>query len=250
MEPEGQITTTMTFGNDGIPFMIPPITGAPYSATQINPRIQILQDGTKVTSDGLVDHVYRDAAGRTRMERPLQLPANMKNSLYIAEINDTVANQKIVLDPVNRVAHRMAMQPAPEKLKDALVNRLSGAPLRVVGDDVEPSAKNRFESTTEQLGQKVVDGLVVVGSRISSIIPVGAMGNDRPFAITTEFWVSPELKMPVYTKTSDPRLGEMLIVLKDIRRAEPDPALFQIPKDYKVIDETGAFTVSVTIPQK
>ena len=250
MGPEGQITTTMTFGNNGIPHMIPPISGAPYSATQINLRIQMLQDGTKVTSDGPVMHLYRDEAGRTCTERPLQLPSNMKNPPYIAEINDTVANQKIVLDPVNRVAHRIAMPPAPEKLRDVLEANLSGAPFQVVGDSDEPGSNNRFESTTEQLGQKAIDGLVVVGSRISQIIPVGAMRNDRPFTITTEFWVSPELKMPVYTKTSDPRLGEMLIILKDISRAEPDAAFFQIPKDYQVIDETGPLTISVTIPQK
>ncbi len=246
---EGQITTTMTFG-DGLPYLVPQITGAPYSATQINLRIQTLRDGTKITSEGLLMHLYRDESGRTRTERPLQLPANMKDPLHIAEVNDTVANQKIVLDPVNRVAHRIAMPAAPEKLRDVLEANLSGAPFQAVGDTGEPGANNRFESTTEQLGQKAIDGLVVVGSRISQIIPVGAMRNDRPFTITTEFWVSPELKMPVYTKTSDPRVGEMLIILKDISRAEPDAALFQIPKDYQVIDEAGPLTISVTIPQK
>ncbi len=239
--PGTQLTASMMFGDNGIPYMTPPVAGAPYSGTQINQRIQTLPDGTKLTSEGAVLHVYRDAAGRTRTERPVAVPSSIKNPPYIVEINDTIANQKIVLDTVNRVAHRTAMQPFPDNIKDSIMAGLSGVPL---------PADNRPGSTTEQLGQKMIDGLVVVGWRRSNIVPAGAMGNDRALTITTEFWVSPELKVPLLTKALDPRIGEMIIALTDISRAEPDAVMFQIPEDYQVIDETLPFTIKVTIPQQ
>jgi len=35
-------------------------------------------------------------------------------------------------------------------------------------------------------------------------------------------------------KHSDPRTGDTLFHLTDIKRADPDPSLFQVPKDYNV----------------
>jgi hypothetical protein len=40
----------------------------------------------------------------------------------------------------------------------------------------------------------------------------------------------------VLTKQSDPRFGETIYRLTNITRSEPDRALFEIPTDYKVIE--------------
>jgi hypothetical protein len=66
--------------------------------------------------------------------------------------------------------------------------------------------------------------------------PVGAIGNDRPITTITETWTSPELKMVILSKDSDPRNGESTTRLTNVTRAEPDPSLFQIPADYEIID--------------
>jgi hypothetical protein len=65
------------------------------------------------------------------------------------------------------------------------------------------------------------------------------MGNDLPIIITTETWFSPELKVLVMSKSSDPRMGETTYKLTNLSRAEPDPTLFQIPADYTVKDQPG-----------
>ena len=44
---------------------------------------------------------------------------------------------------------------------------------------------------------------------------------------------SPELHVLVMRKRSDPRMGETTYRLTDIKRGEPDPALFQVPNSYK-----------------
>ena len=46
--------------------------------------------------------------------------------------------------------------------------------------------------------------------------------------------------MTVYAKHSDPRSGDYVYRLEDIRRGEPDNALFAVPADYKVHDVQAA----------
>lgn len=40
-------------------------------------------------------------------------------------------------------------------------------------------------------------------------------------------------------KHSDPRMGEDVYRLTRIDRREPDPSLFRVPQDYKVIEGPG-----------
>ena len=62
-------------------------------------------------------------------------------------------------------------------------------------------------------------------------------------SVITETWDSPELKLRVMSKRSDPRSGENTTQILDINRAEPDPSLFTIPAGYTVVDETGRFEI-------
>ncbi len=49
-------------------------------------------------------------------------------------------------------------------------------------------------------------------------------------------WTSPDLKTMVYSKRSDPRMGEQTFKLTNIVRAEPDASLFTVPADFKTTD--------------
>jgi hypothetical protein len=81
-----------------------------------------------------------------------------------------------------------------------------------------------------------MEGLVVAGVRTTRTIPVGEIGNEKPINVVTEVWTSPDLKTIVYSKRSDPRMGEQTFKLTDIVRAEPDASLFTVPADFKVMD--------------
>jgi hypothetical protein len=48
--------------------------------------------------------------------------------------------------------------------------------------------------------------------------------------------MSPDLKVLVMSKQSDPRFGETTYRLTNLTRAEPAPQLFEIPADFKVIE--------------
>lgn len=100
------------------------------------------------------------------------------------------------------------------------------------------------EMKTERLGTQAIDGLTVEGTRMTHTLPAGSEGNDRPIAAVTEQWNSPELRVTVLSKTSDPRLGETTRTLIHLSRAEPDISLFQPPPDYRVVDEKVSVTIN------
>jgi hypothetical protein len=63
-----------------------------------------------------------------------------------------------------------------------------------------------------------------------------------------ESWLSPDLKITVLMKNSDPRMGESTMRLRNIDRSEPDPALFRMPSDYKIVNENGEFEMKIARP--
>ena len=73
----------------------------------------------------------------------------------------------------------------------------------------------------------------------SSKIPAGQIGNERDIEIVSERWYSPELKMVIMTRHSDPRAAESTFRLTNIRRTDPDPSLFQVPSDYTIKDRVS-----------
>jgi hypothetical protein len=87
---------------------------------------------------------------------------------------------------------------------------------------------------TEGLGQRTIQGLTAEGTRITTTIPVGAIGNDRPIQVVSERWYSPELQVNIYTERHDPRTGDVVFQLTNIRRIEPGKAVFDVPAGYVI----------------
>ena len=90
------------------------------------------------------------------------------------------------------------------------------------------------DAKTEQLGKMYIAGVQAEGTRTTTTIPAGEIGNERPINIVDERWYSPDLQMTVSTKHSDPRSGETNFSLKNINRSSPPPYLFEVPSDYTV----------------
>ena len=90
---------------------------------------------------------------------------------------------------------------------------------------------------------EVIEGVSAEGIRFTHTIPAGAQGNERPIVTTTDRWMSPEHRVMNLSKTNDPRSGEFTTRLTNISRAEPDPALFQPPPDYTIVDEKDEFEI-------
>lgn len=98
----------------------------------------------------------------------------------------------------------------------------------------------RFESTarlgkgvTTSLGTRDFDGVKAEGKSTVWTIPAGEIGNKNPINIVSESWYSPDLKVTVQSRYSDPRTGETVYRLANIRRTEPAADLFKVPEEYK-----------------
>jgi hypothetical protein len=92
--------------------------------------------------------------------------------------------------------------------------------------------------TREQLGQKTIEDLDVIGSREITTLNAGVVGNQKVEPIVKEFWYSPKLQINIITKRFDPRYGAQNFVVSNINQSEPDPKLFVVPEGYREVKIT------------
>ena len=98
------------------------------------------------------------------------------------------------------------------------------------------------DTKSESLGKQEMEGLEVAGTRTTTTIPAGKIGNELPIQIVAEQWTSPALQVMVMSKHNDPRFGETTYRLTNINRSEPVKTLFEVPADYTVKDAPRMFT--------
>lgn len=102
---------------------------------------------------------------------------------------------------------------------------------RMFGD-----AKWASKRQTKVLGSKEFDGVKAEGKLVSYEIPAGEIGNTNPIIVSDEIWTSPELQITLYSKHSDPRTGDRIYRLNNLKREEVAATMFSIPSDYKLRD--------------
>jgi hypothetical protein len=236
-----------------------PVLGAPYSATITNESIQTLADGNRLvqTSTGTT---ARDSQGRTRQDTVLPPIGNLSaaNAPHLIFIHDPVAQTSYTLNLTEKTAQKMPALPpfpggapgvggatvtmrvvegngAPLPPPDAMPTTMA-APGPGVFFEKHLITSEQDQGNTEDLGSQTMEGVLVNGVRTTHTIPAGQIGNDRPMTIVTEVWTSPDLKTVVYSKRSDPRMGEQTFRLTNIARTEPSPSLFTVPADFKIVD--------------
>lgn len=235
-----------------------PVQGAPYSATMTTENVQILSDGTRITST-TSGNVARDSEGRTRQDAPLPSFGNLSatGAPHIVFIQDPVAQTNYTLNLTDKTAQKMPALPGPTNVATSGAAGTGGKVVMQMSDSMPPgplpplppgppgqtimiqrtfAANNQSNATTEDLGSQTMEGLQVTGVRITRTLPAGEIGNDRAIATTTEVWTSPDLKTIVYSKRTDPRMGEQTLQLTNIVRSEPDASVFTVPADFKIVD--------------
>lgn len=237
-----------------------PVLGAPYSATITNESIQTLADGNRLvqTSTGTT---ARDSQGRTRQDTVLPPIGNLSaaDAPHLVFIHDPVAQASYTLNLSEKTAQKMPALPPLGGVSTSggatftmKVVEGHGVPLAPPEADAMPTtiaapAPEMFfekrlvtaeqdQGKTEDLGSQTMEGVLVNGVRTTHTIPAEQIGNERAITIVTEVWTSPDLKTVVYSKRSDPRMGEQTFRLTNIARAEPSPSLFTVPADFKIVD--------------
>ena len=246
----------------------PIVRDAPYSAEAVTTLKQTLGDGTHIERRSTAK-IFRDSAGRVRREQNvigLEALNPSGGALTIVTIVDPVARLTYVLDANLRIASRTPMAsgsagsvtntagsitntppppPPPPPIpgtgrngrnnqrsleREFLFNDVAGglvAPLVPFTSDIPETVWRE---------RREIDGLMSRGAITRATIPVGAIGNDRAIEMMTERWESPDLKVIVLARHSDPRIGELEYRLTNVKRGQPAADLFKVPAGYRVID--------------
>jgi hypothetical protein len=208
------------------------VKGAPFSATASSETKQTLQDGSNIvrtTSSTL----YRDSQGRSRREvtlsgfGPLQTSGKARTMITIG---DPVAGVHYMLDPVQKVAHKMA----PKGAKGGAWANGNQEAFEQKMQKHMAKEEASGEVQKQSLGTQSINGVNAEGTRITRTIPLGQIGNDKAIQIVFERWYSPDLQIVVKSTRIDPRFGTTTYTLTNVQRAEPAATLFTMPSDYTV----------------
>ncbi len=167
--------------------------------------------------------MYRDSAGRTRRDRTLSMIGPWSSSGKPPEIifiHDPVAGVNYVLNPATKTAYKREL---PSETSSPPHGGMRRGAVAQIG-----------QVSQESLGVQMIAGVEADGTRTTTVIPAGKIGNERPITITSEAWYSPALQEYVLTKRDDPQFGEIIYQLTNIKLGEPPASLFQVPSGYTI----------------
>ncbi len=240
------------------------VKSAPYSADATSETVHTLADGNRIVNTSK-SHVYRDSEGRTRREQSLAAvgPWAAEGPHELVVINDPVSKTSVIIDPDKKTARKMLSPqvfvervPGPEgKVRaekaftvavaaDASTGTVATEDIRGPRT-IQVTVADAKSGKEESLGKRVIEGVECEGTRTTSTIAAGEIGNERAIDIVSERWFSPELKTVVLSTHSDPRFGETTFRLTNIERIEPDRSLFEMPAGVTIVDDGQPMRVQV-----
>jgi hypothetical protein len=240
----------------------PPTTaGEPFSAVAQTQSTTEFSDGNRIVRTNTV-HYFRDGQGRVRVERNnggAEGVGTATNGVVVPlavgsiMIDDPVSGERINLMPQMKMA---AVFKLPEGIRSGRVMQGpqpdESAPFALMGLGMGVGANGmttESSAETTSLGQQIVNGVTATGTRIVRVIPVGALGNEKPITSTLEEWKSAELGIPVRITAKSSIGGSLTYNLQDLQRAEPDASLFSVPAGYKQMNlpMQGAASATATL---
>ena len=204
------------------PFSNEPRFNAPFSAHATLRIVQRTENGGQVDPTFTTTH-FRDSLGRVRIEYAVGADSDGPRAMVLLVPNPYAPKDRVFLiDDVERLI---------EWVDAGIVARLFNASTAFS----IPTGLRRFtvflganvhapENTgiLEDLGSRTVAGLEATGLRFSA-----NLSGD-----VDERWESADIGMVVYARHTDSRT-ELEYTLRDVRRTEPDHAIFLLPADYR-----------------
>ena len=235
------------------------VKNLPYQAIAITDVKQTLADGSHITQTSTAT-VARDSDGRTARVQQLSTIGPWRsgsgssegNGPTLTTIFDPVARTHTDYTSDSKVAHVAKMPPLPgdtaaRRGEDGPTLSAEGPVGAFAGGGITPMTfavqghVNTSQAVPDQalpdvksesLGAKNIDGIAVTGTKTTTTIPAGAIGNDKDLLIIRETWYSADLRLVIQSTQRDPRFGETTYTLTNVQRSEPDPGMFQVPAGY------------------
>jgi hypothetical protein len=240
------------------------VKGKPYSADTTTETVQTLSDGNRIVRR-TVSKVYRDSEGRTRREQTFgnvdpEHPSPHEVKVFV---DDPVSGLAFVLDPASKSADQMQQSRGidvgnvEDNTKRIMLDDAKRAKLKDMKDsedEVESGpgpmlikfrddhsrdpgvvvTDDKRDVVKEDMGTRNIEGVDCNGTRTTTTIPAGAMGNEKPISIVRETWYAPAIAAVVKSTTEDPRYGKTTYQLTNVQLSEPPRSLFEPPADFKM----------------
>lgn len=223
-------------------------SGAPFTATWKQTDVEKQADGTTYTSVSLVK-VARDSDGRTYSEARTLHSGNEVKPLLSFEVFDPVKHIAFVwpwVSPRVLWLHHVPNPDTPEEKerlakvyqKSPWVKTLWEVPLCISYDPAgDPYVYEGGQFKVEKLATKTILGIPAKGILAARVYPAGYKGYGQQVTVTEERWYSDDLQLVLGNTLDDPRIGKGTLELISLERAEPSPALFQIPAGYTIKED-------------
>ena len=188
-----------------------PAAGAALTGEQIEERTRELPD--ELPAKEIVESkLYRDGLGRMRIEWSIQgAPFPM---VYLL---DPVAGSVTIL-LVEAKAAKVHLLPSP-----GYTNFRVGFPSVGI-----PLPDGKWHLRTESLGTRAIEGLYAAGTRTTS-----TSEDQPPLVSIVERWTCNGLAFEPLVSASGPN-WKHTVRIRNLRRVEPDAALFVIPSDFAI----------------
>ncbi len=218
-------TTPAAQAQQGPDIFVTPIPNAPFTAIVQVERSILRPDGI-ATRMKTFRQIGRDGYGRIYNEMRILVPAETDQTPKIASIRlyDPQTRVSTTLNALDKTFWTMTVNRPPATVPPG---PLDATP---AGNTIQ---QNEF-TTKEDLGVKDFNGTPAHGVRTVQKIPVE--GSGAAVTVTDEYWYSDDLRINLQIKHNDPRTGPTTLTLVQIQRAEKDPAMFEIPQDYRRAD--------------
>ena len=201
---------------------VTPIANIPMSAVVDISSMRIMPDGSTELRR-TATHIARSSSGRIYNERRLLVPAAFQGQPRLLGIHTYDPQSRISLTwtPFATVVHSVTLTGREVTERKPFLVSVPGA-------------------TDQDLGTSTMSGVTVRGLRRVRELPMQGTGpSAKPIRITDEYWYSEDLHLIMLEKHDDPRTGEQIVSIVDVKTAEPPAQIFEPPQNYRVVDETG-----------
>lgn len=204
---------------------IPAIANASFTAVVVTEVTRVLPDGSKqITWNHR--NVARDNAGRVFQERRYFAPHG--------DTQETPLSERDYQDP--NLHELVRCFTADRTCRTFSFRQQFVPPSQNASLPASIKLRNGVTIVRESLGHNTIEGLDCIGSRETTTIPAGLIGNEKAESIVKEFWYAPQLGVNVVTKRIDPRISSIQsFTVTQLQLAEPDPSVFAYPANFTLI---------------
>ncbi|MCU1250990.1 MAG: hypothetical protein JWQ49_4019 [Edaphobacter sp.] len=207
-----------------------------YVALERTTEIRLVNGVAQVSTTGR-SLIGRDEAGRTvSVLFPEGQFADAYQHPLAIMISDPALRMRVHENPRTKIA--MIFRDTTSARRKHTRNTCGGSSRRPGQANAGFSRAGLTLISTRQLPQRQINGMTAIGTQ-SVFKPLGGVASPI-LRIVSETWYSPELHINVLSSSFDPRVGESITEVTDIKASSPDPSYFKLPAGFRV---TGVLPV-------